>query len=154
MTQQFNNYALLLGRILLSQIFLLSGMMKILNWDKTAAHMASEGMVAIPFFLFMAILFELGAGLCVLLGFQARAGALALVVFLIPTTLIFHHFWTYEGAAMENQMQHFLKNVTIMGGLFTLAGAGAGAFSLDALLSSRKGTANRWARQEELVSTR
>jgi len=125
------SYLWLLGRILLSQIFLLSGVMKIFNWSQTAEYMASEGMVAIPFFLSMAILCEIGGGLSILLGFKARLGALVLALFLIPVTLVFHHFWTYEGMAMHNQMQHFLKNLTIMGGLWTIVAVGSGPLSVD-----------------------
>jgi len=142
MLEQLKPLGLLAGRILLSQIFLLSAVMKALHWSATTDHMAAKGMVAVPFFLGMAILFELGGGLCVLLGWKARCGALALAFFLIPTTLIFHAFWT-DPQTMENQMQHFLKNLAIMGGLFTLAGAGAGRFSLDALASSTVSERNR-----------
>jgi len=133
MLEQSKACGWLVGRILLAQIFLLSGVMKILNWSQTAEHMTQEGMVAVPFFLAAAIAVELGGGLSILLGYQTRLGALALFLFLIPTTLVFHHFWTYQGEAMQNQMQHFLKNLTIMGGLLTLAAAGAGRYSLDAL---------------------
>src|SRR5262245_20853809 len=133
MTEQCHSWTLLAGRILLAPIFLLSGVMKIRNWPKTAESMANEGMIAVPVFLFMAIVFEIGGGLLVLLGFKARLGAAALVVFLIPATLIFHDFWTFQSPARESQMQHFMKNLTIMGGLLTLAAAGAGRFSLDAL---------------------
>jgi putative oxidoreductase len=62
----------LLGRILLSLIFILSGFGKIGDWSGTASSLSSNGMVAVPFFLTMAILFELGGGLSVLLGFKAR----------------------------------------------------------------------------------
>src|SRR5262245_12771069 len=108
--------AALSGRILLSLIFLLSGMMKIMDWNGTAAQMADKGMPAIPFFLTMAILFELGAGACLLFGFQARSASLALVLYLIPTTLVFHNFWAATGSEFQNQMHHFLKNLAIMGG--------------------------------------
>jgi len=133
MIEQLRPYGFLAGRILLAHIFLLAGTMKLFNWSQTADSMTKHGMVAVPFFLAMAILFELGGGLSVLLGFKARFGALALILFLIPTTLVFHNFWTYQGEAMENQMQHFMKNVTLMGGLLTLAVAGAGRFALDAV---------------------
>src|SRR5437868_8446610 len=91
---------LLLGRILLSVIFLLSGVMKILHWDQTATSMAEHGMPAVPVFLALAILVEIGGGLLILLGFHTSWGALALAAFLVPVTLTFHHFWTFEGEAM------------------------------------------------------
>jgi len=129
---------LLLGRFLLSGIFLMSGAMKCLQWQPTSQHMADEGMVQVPLFLALAIAVELGAGLMVLLGLGARLGAVLLALFLVPVTAIFHDFWTYQGEAMQNQMQHFSKNVTIIGGLVTLAAAGAGRFSWDAWMHRRR----------------
>lgn len=121
----------LLGRILLSLIFILSGFGKIGDWSGTASYMASQGMVAVPFFLTMAILFELGGGLSVLLGFKARWGALALICFLIPATLIFHNFWAFTGAEQRMQMINFMKNLAIMGGLLLVVLRGAGNPSID-----------------------
>jgi putative oxidoreductase len=94
--------------------------------------MQKEGMEWVPLFLTGAIVFELGGGLSLLLGLRARLGAQALIVFLIPTTLIFHDFWTYTDAReMQNQMQHFMKNLAILGGLFFVLGTGAGCCSVD-----------------------
>jgi putative oxidoreductase len=135
------DWGLLLGRILLSMIFLASGAMKLLDWPGTAEGMAAEGMVAVPVFLGLAVFCELAGGLSILMGFKARWGALLLAAFLVPVTVIFHDFWTYQGQEMQAQMQHFMKNLTIIGGLLTLAGAGAGAFSIDALRASRQGVA-------------
>lgn len=132
MLEQMKPFVWLGGRVLLSLIFLLSGTMKVMNWSKSADQMASKGMAMVPFFLLAAIVIELGGGLSLLLGCKARCGALALAFFLVPVTLIFHDFWAYEGQAMEHQMQHFLKNVTIMGGLLIVVAVGAGRFSVDA----------------------
>src|SRR5258708_5644089 len=104
----------LLGRMLLSMIFLLSGTMKLMNWSKTAEMMTEKGMDFVPFFLGASIACELLGGLCILLGWKARYGALALALWLIPVSIVMHNFWAYEGQAMQNQMQHFLKNLTIM----------------------------------------
>lgn len=121
----------LLGRILLSVIFVMSGGRKIFNWDQTTEQMANEGMVAIPVLLVGAILLELGGGLSVLFGFRARLGATALLVFLIPATLIFHDFWTYEGQEQQTQMINFMKNLSILGGILLILGFGAGPLSID-----------------------
>ena len=121
----------LLGRILLSLIFILSGLGKIGDWSGTAGSMAAKGMVAVPFFLTMAILFELGGGLTVLLGFKGRLGAWALVFYLIPVSLIFHNFWAFTGAEQRMQVINFLKNLAIMGGLLLVALRGAGKPCID-----------------------
>src|SRR5262249_46123837 len=69
-----SDYAPLLGRILLSQIFLISGVAKVLDWSGTAEEMTRMGMVLVPFFLPAAMLVELGGGLSLLLGWKARLG--------------------------------------------------------------------------------
>jgi putative oxidoreductase len=50
---------------------------------------------------------------------------------LIPVTFIFHKFWGIDAAQAQNQMIHFLKNVSIMGGMLLLFAFGPGAYSLD-----------------------
>ena len=121
-----------IGRILLSMIFVMSAVNKVLNWDKTIEKMTSEGMEFVPVLLLGAIAFEFFGGLSVALGCWARLGACMLIVFLIPTTLIFHDFWTYEGQQQQMQMINFMKNLAILGGLFLVLGRGAGSLSVDA----------------------
>lgn len=128
----------LLGRVLLSAIFLMSGVMKIMTWSHTVETMQHKGMTAVPFLLGCAIGIELVCGFLVLIGFKTKFAAWILFLFLIPVTLTFHDFWKYEGSARENQTQHFMKNVTIMGGLLTLAAAGAGGLSIDAQSARRR----------------
>lgn len=135
MSAAFPDVLSLSGRILLSAIFVMSGFAKIADWSGTANYMAAEGMTAIPFFLTMAILIEVGAGLGLLTGCGTRVSAATLFLFLIPTTLVFHDFWTLEGSERQMQMIQFMKNLAIMGGLLGYAAVGAGALSLDAFLS-------------------
>ncbi len=124
-------YAPFAARLLISQIFLISGFMKLIDPSETAAHMESRGMFWVPFFLVGAILFELGGGLSLLLGCKARLGALALFLFLIPVTLTFHNFWTYPPEAQQQQMINFMHNLTLMGGLLLVMTFGPGPLSLD-----------------------
>jgi putative oxidoreductase len=65
-------------------------------------------------------------------GFLARLGGLGLILYLVPTTLIFHPFWTYTDAGERMmQMMNFLKNCGIVGGLAMIVANGAGRYSLD-----------------------
>lgn len=122
MFQDYRNVLFNTGRTLMSLIFVGSGGMKIVQWSATSALMAHEGLVAVPLFLTTAIIVELGAGLCLMFGFQTRWAALLLALYLIPVTLVFHDFWSFADADQAtNQMQHFLKNVTIIGGLMAVA---------------------------------
>ena len=72
-------------------------------------------------------------GLSLALGFHARVGAIALLVFLVPVTLFMHKFWGISDAQQAHmQMINFMKNVALMGGALFFVYAGAGAYSLDA----------------------
>jgi putative oxidoreductase len=130
--QRLASWAGLAGRILLSHIFLFSGIHKIIDPSGTAAVMDQHGMVLIPFFLVGAIVLEVAGGLSLLLGCFARWGALLLVLFLIPTTLVFHSFWTVGPEEQQVQMIMFMKNLAIMGGLLMVMSCGPGALSIDA----------------------
>jgi putative oxidoreductase len=124
-------WAPLAGRILLSTIFILSGLTKFTDWTGTANYMAGHGLPLIPLLLPIAALVEIVGGLAILLGAGTRAAALLLFLYLIPTTLLFHCYWSYSGMEYVNQMQHFLKNLAIMGGLAMLVGMGPGFPSVD-----------------------
>ena len=130
--EALERYAPLLGRILLSQIFLISGVMKLVDWPGTEAKMAEQGMFWIPFFHVAALLTELAGGLSLLLGYKARLGALLLFLFLIPVTLTFHNFWTYtDPKEQQVNMQFFMHNLTLMGGLLLVMTIGPGPLSID-----------------------
>ena len=131
MTGTCQSLTALFGRIFLSAIFLMSGIAKITDWSGTAAHMEKEGMVAIPVFLAGAIVLEIGGALSVLFGCYARLGAAALIVFLVPTTVIFHDFWAYEGMERQQQMINFMKNLALIGGLLMVVAFGPNGFSFD-----------------------
>ncbi len=123
----------LVGRILLVLIFVQSGIGKIGNFEGTAQYMAKSGMPLTHFFLVGAIFLELVGSITVLSGYYARLGAFMLLIFLIPTTLIFH-----TNFADRMQMIQFMKNVSMFGGCLILLSAGAGRFSLDYFLRGKK----------------
>jgi putative oxidoreductase len=126
-------FAVLIGRILLVLIFLKSGLGKIENFQGTVQYMASSGMPYTNFFLVGAIFFELVGSITVILGYFARFGALLLLIFLIPTTLIFHNIFVDP-----KMMIQFMKNVSMFGGILVLLAVGPGRLSLDYLLRGKK----------------
>jgi putative oxidoreductase len=121
----------LVGRILLSLIFLISAAGKLFNFTGTAGMMSAKGFPVASLFLVGALAFELLGGLSVLTGYKARLGAAALIIFLIPTTLIFHNFWAYQGMEQQMQAAMFLKNLAIAGGLALVIAFGPGPLSVD-----------------------
>ncbi len=115
------------GRAFVALIFLMSGFGKVADFAGTQEYMAAYGMPLTAPLLVAAIVIEIGGGLSVLLGYKARWGAAALIVFLIPATLVFH-----TDFADRNQTIHFMKNLAILGGLLLIVARGAGPLSLDA----------------------
>lgn len=123
--------ATLIGRILLGHIFLLAGINKIGGYAATAGWMEAMGVPGM--FLPAVIALEIGGGLALILGFQARIAALALAGFSIASAVIFH-------ADFSDQTQSimFMKNFAMAGGLLYVAALGAGAWSIDAKLAQRR----------------
>jgi len=116
-----SKWQLVLGRVLLSVIFILSGLGKLPHFHDVAGMMASKGIPLASVALAITLLIEIGGGLMVLTGYKANYAALVIALWLIPVTLIFHHFWGIPAEQQQDQMIHFLKNVAIMGGLLILA---------------------------------
>ena len=120
----------LLGRIGLSLLFIISGWGKISGYAGTQQYMEAMGVPSA--LLPLVILLELGGGLAIAAGLFSRWVALALAGFSVATALVFHANF---GDAM--QAINFWKNVGMAGGFLLLAAQGAGAFSIDALISRR-----------------
>lgn len=121
----WNSAGALLGRILMSIIFLGAGLSKFSNMAGTRHYMAAMGMPKniVPPLAVIAAIIEVLGGLSLMLGFKVRYAAVILFLFLIPVTIIFH--------AMAGQTVHVMKNLAIMGGLLIVATRGPGALSLD-----------------------
>jgi putative oxidoreductase len=115
----------LLGRLLLTVLFLLSGLGKLGAYAATASYMASAGVPGALLPLVIAV--EILGSVAILLGWQTRVVALLLAGFTLATGVLFHNNF-----ADQVQMIMFLKNLSITGAFLMLAANGAGALSLDA----------------------
>ena len=127
-------YGPLLGRLLLSNLFLVSGFKKLTGFAGTAGYMAAKmpslDPILIKLMLVLTIAVELGGGLMMLLGWQARWGATAILIWLIPVTFLFHAYWGLPPDQMQMQFIQFHKNMAIMGGLLFIIAMGPGPYSL------------------------
>jgi putative oxidoreductase len=128
--EMVRQYGPLAGRILMALIFLNSGFGKITGFAGTAGFMASKGMPFAEVLLAGALVFELAGAIMLILGWRVHWGALLLIVFMIPATLMFHNFWAVDAAQYQNQLNHFLKNVAMIGGLLYVMAFGAGPLSM------------------------
>jgi putative oxidoreductase len=120
----------LVGRLLFSLIFLPSGLG--LFTSAEIGYTASQGVPLAGILVPIAGILCIVGGLSIILGYKARIGAAMIILFLVPVTLVFHHFWTIaDPGARQMSMVDFLKNISILGGAIMILVHGAGPYSLD-----------------------
>ena len=116
MNRALTRFAPLLGRVLIGQVFFLSGVNKLLDPARTIALIASHGVPFPAFCCFAAAAVEIGGSLALILGIKIRWSALVLAAFVVVVTTIFH--WNF---AIGMNAQLFRKDVAIAGGLLLAA---------------------------------
>jgi putative oxidoreductase len=130
-----------IGRVLFAVLFIVSGASKLLDLAATAQMTekivlpsvvapyvsqleALTGMAMAQILAIAAGTLELVCGICIALNFGARFFAILLILFVAGATFYFHDFWNQSGADARNNMIHALKNLSIIGALFMVAGLG------------------------------
>ena len=137
------------GRVLFAVLFIFSGASKLLDLTATAqmtekivlpAALATytsqlEGITGMAMPQMMAIAtgaLELICGLMIALNFGARYFAIVLILFVAGATFYYHDFWNQTGADARNNLIHALKNLSIIGALFMIAGYGRTSRTVEA----------------------
>jgi putative oxidoreductase len=121
------SYVVALGRLLIAVIFIVSGVGKVLAPTMTQGYIATAGLPSPLAAYLIAIAVEVGGGTLLILGFQTRLAALALAIFSVAAAVGFHHDF-----ANQDQLVHFLKDISMAGGLLQVAAFGPGNLSIDA----------------------
>jgi putative oxidoreductase len=136
--------ALAIARVAIPIIFIVSGIAKFLNVAGIANHpgvtnfMNAFGEITSRTTLgYIIATIEVIGGISVLIGFKARWGAIALLLFTACTIIFAHNFWTMEGAGRAANQVQALKNLAIMGGLLVFAVMGSGRHSIDDVMGTR-----------------
>src|ERR1700692_4793899 len=138
MSQALRGPLTVVGRLLLCTIFFMAAVgNKIPHFSDVAKIMESVGVPAPQFLLAGAIVFLLVGSLSVIVGCKARIGAVLLLTFLVLASYYFHPFWRLEGQAQQEQMIHFMKNLSMMGAMLFIAANGSGPLSLENVLHKR-----------------
>lgn len=125
---------LLFARFGLAALYLQSAINKLGGLGGIADALAAQGFPFAMAFATFAAVGELAGALGVIAGFKTRVAALGLVAYTVIVSLVFHGFWTLEGAARGGEYLQFMKNLGLASGFLLLAVAGPGRFSLDAWL--------------------
>ena len=126
-----NHTVMLAGRILLSLVFLIAGYRKLMGVAASAGYFAKLGFPMPEMMVWVAIAIELGGAILLILGWKTRWAAWFLTLFTLIAAFAAHRFWEVDPAQYANQMNHFLKNLAIVGGLMFVAAIGPGALSVD-----------------------
>jgi putative oxidoreductase len=126
-TASNSSLAILVGRVLLSILFILAGYSKLTAISATAGWFGSIGLPMPTVTTVVVGLVELLGGLAVLIGFQTRIAAIVLALFTLGATAVAHLDFSQAGNALMLQ-----KNLGLTGGFLLLAALGAGAYSIDA----------------------
>lgn len=126
-----NASVLLAGRVLMALLFAYFGYLKLMNFGGSVGYFTKWEFPMPQVAAALAVLFELGGGLLLIVGWKTRWVAWALLVYTVIATAVAHRFWTYDAAQAFNQTSHFFKNVSIIGGLLYIAGVGPGRLSVD-----------------------
>ena len=119
-----NSSVALVARILLASIFLISGVRKIMAFSIVAGMMGGKGFPMPEVMLGLTIALELVGGVLLILNVMTRPVAIALAAFTVVAGAIFHNFWAKTGLPppeYNSDLNHFLKNVAIAGGLLMVA---------------------------------
>lgn len=126
------NTIMLVGRVLISLLFIWSGLGKLMNYEGTIGYIDSAGLPLASVAYFIALAVELVVAPALLLGFKTKPAAVIISAFSAVAGLLFHF-----QPGDTNQMTHLMKNLAISGGLLYVLVSGGGLYSLDRLLSKR-----------------
>lgn len=122
-----NATVLLIARLLLAFIFIMAGLSKFGDIAGTAGYIGSVGLPMGTLLAWLAAIFEVVAGIAILVGFQTKLASYLLAAFCIVSAVIFHNNF-----GDQIQMILFMKNLAIAGGFLALSVAGPGGISVDA----------------------
>jgi putative oxidoreductase len=121
---KLHSATMLVARVLLVEIFIVSGLSKLGAIQPTVGYMQAMGVP--DALIYPTIAFEIAAGVLILIGLKVRTTVLLLAGFSLMTAVIFQ-----RNFGNQIEMIMFLKNVSMAGGFLSLHAAGGGALSLD-----------------------
>ncbi len=124
----------LIGRILISAIFIFEATDSIMFAEKTKMTMAEYGITWRPDLLLYTSIVALVIGaIMLLIGYRIRFGVWLLLLYWLPATFIVYSFWNDPVTMQRLNAILFMKNIAIAGGLFMIAAHGGGKYSVQRL---------------------
>ena len=142
----FQVFIAFIGRVCLSLIFLLSAINEMMHWQVSEQYFLSSFsqwmnyyqanpvvtsvltnlLPWLPIIMLVGLAFKVIGALLIIIGWKVRFGAFLLILFLVPASLLIHHFWGMTEDEKPIEVIMFLKNLSIFGGLLVLLAFGKG----------------------------
>ncbi len=128
-----NAYSATVGRILIAIVFIIEGALKVFDFEGFwHALEIDDGIPAAPFVAILVVIIELGGGISLILGFNARFFSFVMAIYLLIVTLVEYHAWVNaDGNFDQGMFELFVRNLAIIGGLLMVNSHGAGPSSVD-----------------------
>ena len=120
----------LFGRVLIGIVYLANGIGLSVSLREVVTMMVGRGIPAPMPLLSLVILVWLTGSVCVIVGWRFRLAASVLFLLTIPVLVGIHGPWNADAASFQNELNHFLKGIAMLGGLVYLAAFGPGEFHL------------------------
>jgi putative oxidoreductase len=114
-----------IGRVLLGGLFVLGGIHHFFALPGVTSALAARGVPMARVALIAASLFQILAGLLLMLGLWVAPAAIGLVVFTLVSSCLLLNFWDLEGPARASAKMTFQSNLAIIGGLLIAAASAA-----------------------------
>jgi putative oxidoreductase len=131
-TSSRQDAALFVARLGLASLFLFSGTQKMTHLHDAAAWAASRGVPFASQLMPLAALFEIAAGLMLVVGWRARAAAVALAAWIIVLGPLFHPFWNVPPQNWQVVIDDFFHHLVMFGGMIYVGVFGPGRWCLPA----------------------
>lgn len=132
----YQNTLNLIGRLLITALFLPAGISKLINFAGTVGYFTSLGITAPSFTTGVVIAVEILGSIAILLGFRTALASIGLAVFTLIASVIGHAYWAVPADQAFVAQLLFFKNIAVVGGLLVLASVGSGKFGIDSARSS------------------
>jgi putative oxidoreductase len=131
MNAMSQSWTLLIGRVLVGSMFLVAGIRHYMFYAGSVGYFTKLGFPAPEAMVWLSIIIHIVGGILLIVGWKTQWASWVLLALVVIATAMAHRFWQFDAAQYGNQLNHFLKNLAIIGGLLYVVGFGAGAMSVD-----------------------
>ncbi|HEY6239761.1 MAG TPA: DoxX family protein [Burkholderiales bacterium] len=131
MNAMTQSLTLLIGRVLVGSLFLVAGIRHFMFYAGSVGYFTKLGFPAPEAMVWLSIIIHIVGGILLIVGWRTQWASWVLLALVVIATAMAHRFWQFDAAQYVNQLNHFLKNLAIIGGLLYVITFGAGAMSAD-----------------------